>query len=215
MTEPPIVLRQATPADTDAVLELHLRSRAAYQRAVRPAAEIAATDAVLRERRDSYYGALLGSPEVDGCVAVRGDRVVGFTLAGPVNHPDPFPGTTVELYKIHVDPEQWGRGTARRLLARCVDRWRAAGVDSARLFVWDFNERARRFYARNGWLDDGHRRPDDPRIGPYRMRGYRLTVSTAPSGGPPTPDGAGGPPTPDGAGGSPVPDGAGPVVRGG
>ncbi|AVT30294.1 MULTISPECIES: GNAT family N-acetyltransferase [unclassified Plantactinospora] len=200
MTEPPIELRPATPADTDAVLELHLRSRAAYQRAVRPETELAASAAVLRGRRDSYYAAMLAAPEVDGCCAVRGDRVVGFTLAGPVSHPDPSPGTTDELYKIHVDPELWGRGIAGRLLGRCVDRWRAAGVVSARLFVWDFNERARRFYARNGWLDDGCRRPDDPRIGPYRMRGYRLTVPAPLSGADPVRPGSSPPGTVPGRG---------------
>ncbi|MCT2586854.1 hypothetical protein [Actinophytocola gossypii] len=53
---------------------------------------------------------------------------------------------------------------------------RCAEVGAARSWVWEFNERARHVHRRFGWVADGHCRPGDPRIGTYRMLGYRLTI---------------------------------------
>ncbi len=59
------------------------------------------------------------------------------------------------LNGLYVRPEAWGSGVAGRLHDRAVAALRAAGVTTARLWVLEHNERARRFYERRGWYLDG------------------------------------------------------------
>lgn len=82
----------------------------------------------------------------------------------------------IVLYQIHVEPALFRGGIGSRLHTAAVSAWRDLGISLARLWVWEFNERARAFYARHGWVADGHERPDRPRVGDHRMIGYTLHV---------------------------------------
>lgn len=57
-----------------------------------------------------------------------------------------------QLYAMYLLPEFWGRGLGRALHDRVVA---AMSGDSAVLWVLATNERAKAFYARQGWVDDG------------------------------------------------------------
>jgi len=57
-----------------------------------------------------------------------------------------------QLYALYLLPEFWGRGLGRALHDRVVE---AMSGDSAILWVLATNERAKAFYLRQGWLDDG------------------------------------------------------------
>jgi GNAT superfamily N-acetyltransferase len=59
------------------------------------------------------------------------------------------------LDALYVRPEAWGTGVAVRLHDRAVEALREAGVERARLWVLEGNVRARRFYERRGWVEDG------------------------------------------------------------
>lgn len=56
---------------------------------------------------------------------------------------------------LYVRPEAWGTGVAARLHELAVDALRAHGVERARLWVLEGNVRARRFYERRRWYEDG------------------------------------------------------------
>lgn len=56
-----------------------------------------------------------------------------------------------ELYQLFVAPEARGSGIAADLLADGEDRLAAAGVATAWLACAIGNDRAARFYAKNGW----------------------------------------------------------------
>jgi RimJ/RimL family protein N-acetyltransferase len=145
-----VTLRPATAADMQAVGELYHRSRvAAYQHFVplddlesAPAEAVAAwwKERFAHERDTHRY-----------TVAERDGRIVGFSQIGP---DEDGPGR-VQLYAIHLDPDEQGRGTGRRLMEDAVDH---LGDRPAVLWVFDANERARRFYERSGWKPDGHTR---------------------------------------------------------
>lgn len=60
-----------------------------------------------------------------------------------------------EVEQLYVDVGWRGTGVARRLLAAAEQQIRAAGEDVAWLAVAPGNRRARRFYERWGWVDDG------------------------------------------------------------
>jgi GNAT superfamily N-acetyltransferase len=57
-----------------------------------------------------------------------------------------------QLYALYLLPEFWGRGLGRLLHDRVVEEMSG---DSAILWVLSTNERAKAFYLRQGWVDDG------------------------------------------------------------
>ena len=63
-----------------------------------------------------------------------------------------------ELCALHVDPDVWGTGVGRALIARARTELAAAGVAEAHLWLLVGNARAQRFYQRDGWTTDGTRR---------------------------------------------------------
>jgi GNAT superfamily N-acetyltransferase len=62
------------------------------------------------------------------------------------------------LDALYVRPAAWGSGLADRLHEQAIEALRAAGVETARLWVLEENRRARRFYERHGWYADGSTR---------------------------------------------------------
>ncbi|MFI5589029.1 GNAT family N-acetyltransferase [Amycolatopsis sp. NPDC051758] len=67
--------------------------------------------------------------------------VAGFAASGPG-----------QLYALYVVPHLWGRGLGRALHDRVVEE---LSGDGAVLWVLATNERAKAFYARQGWQPDG------------------------------------------------------------
>jgi GNAT superfamily N-acetyltransferase len=62
---------------------------------------------------------------------------------------------------IYLLPQAWGTGVGRELMAAVVDGLTGLGYEDATLWVLDSNDRARRFYARAGWTEDGTTQVDD------------------------------------------------------
>ena len=100
-------------------------------------------------------------------VAERDGEVVGFTYVGP----SPTHGA-VELYGIHVDPGLVGTGVGRLLMANALAQLSEMGGERAVLWVLEDNERARHFYARGGWYEDGATRVEPVSNEPVRQLRY-------------------------------------------
>ena len=79
----------------------------------------------------------------DTTVAEADGRVVGFTMV-----------VGDEVEQVFVDPGQHGRGVAALLLSEAEKRV-AVEHDTAWLAVAAGNARARRFYEKQGWADEG------------------------------------------------------------
>lgn len=77
----------------------------------------------------------------------------------------------MHLTQLHVLPARWRAGIGAELHAACVEKWRAAGVTTVRLDVFDKNERAQAFYTAQGWTPD----PQTPRHGDHLV--LRLTLA--------------------------------------
>jgi len=86
------------------------------------------------------------------------DRVVGFVSVGPSRDTDPDRAPS-ELSGIYLHPVHWGRGAGRHLLDCGLAQLPTA--TEATLWVLDRNERARRFYERQGWKLDCVTKEDD------------------------------------------------------
>jgi GNAT superfamily N-acetyltransferase len=141
--EPEIAIRPAAPADAGAVADVYLASfHATYD------FPLAHTDNEVRAwiREAVAEGRWWVAVDVTGTI-VR-------TMALD-------PG---ELDQLYVRPDRLGEGIGRGLLAVAMER----SPDGLSLYTFQVNDRARRFYERNGfvadWLGDGsaneERQPD-------------------------------------------------------
>jgi ribosomal protein S18 acetylase RimI-like enzyme len=101
-------------------------------------------------------------------VARDGDGVIGITTSGPARDDDgPVPR---ELYAINVLARAHGTGVANELLTHAI------GNDAAYLWVLEGNQRARAFYERHGFADDGGRKRE-PDTGAREVRMSRDVVA--------------------------------------
>ncbi|MFE5311307.1 GNAT family N-acetyltransferase [Isoptericola sp. NPDC056605] len=140
----PVELRPATADDTDAVARIWREGWADAHLGHVPAALVAArTPASFPERARGRVA--------DTTVAVHGGAVVGFVMiAGD------------EVDQLYVDRAARGADVGGTLLRRAAQAVRDAGHSRAWLAVATGNAPARRFYARQGWVDEGrfaHRAP--------------------------------------------------------
>jgi ribosomal protein S18 acetylase RimI-like enzyme len=120
-------VRRATTVEADAVADVYLASfHATY---TFPLAHT--DDQVRRWIRE----AVLASAET--WVAVEGPRVVGMMVVGPG-----------DLDQLYVVPDRVGVGIGRRLLEIAKER----SPDGLSLYTFQVNDRARRFYERNGFI---------------------------------------------------------------
>lgn len=95
--------------------------------------------------------------------------LVGFAAAGPPDEaalapgegPEALTARTVAVTELLVEP-RWGRrGHGSRLLAACVDLWRADGFDTAVAWAFDRDPATLAFLSSAGWEPDGARRALD------------------------------------------------------
>ena len=143
-----MLLRTATPEDAEAIAPVHLACwHEAYTGLVpqRRLDELAAQDRVAtwRER--------LQRPEDTTVIATEDEQVVGLATAGLADEPGLPPYALRSLYVVR---RRWGRGTGPRLVQEVL------GDRPAWLWVFEANERARRSYAKTGWVETGERSVD-------------------------------------------------------
>jgi GNAT superfamily N-acetyltransferase len=62
------------------------------------------------------------------------------------------------LEGLYVVPERWGTGLADALHGQALELVRALGSTRCHLWVLEDNARARRFYERRGWRENGETR---------------------------------------------------------
>lgn len=85
------------------------------------------------------------------------DALSDVRVAGPSGQPLGFSMVKDdELYQFYVSAEARGTGVAAMLLADAEERLGASGVESAWLACAIGNERAARFYEKNGWRRTGN-----------------------------------------------------------
>lgn len=69
--------------------------------------------------------------------------------------------TTGEILRLYTHPRRQGSAAGAILLDRALDALRAAGLQQAWLNTEERNERALRFYQRQGWREEGSPRVRD------------------------------------------------------
>jgi len=154
-------LRQPSAADAERLGRMHYESwRDAYASFLPAEFWGEATEL----RWISRWADRLQSPQPGSTtlIASRDDEILGFATAGPARQ-NPTAGAPVrdrELWSIYVRASEYGSGLADRLMEAVLPR-----REPAELWVFEANERARRFYARHGFKPDGARHVFGPELG--------------------------------------------------
>jgi GNAT superfamily N-acetyltransferase len=133
----PLTLRPAAPADAPAVAEIW--------RAGWPDGHLGnVPDELVAARTDESFDVRAAEHVADTTVATVGNEVVGFVMV-----------VRDEVEQVYVSSKHRGTGIAGLLLAEAERQVRVAGHSQAWLAVAAGNARARRFYERSGWIDEG------------------------------------------------------------
>jgi GNAT superfamily N-acetyltransferase len=101
-------------------------------------------DALVAARTPESFGTRAAERVADTTVAEAGGEVAGFVMV-----------VGDEVEQVYVAAAHRGSGIAATLLAEAERRVAAGGHHRAWLAVVPGNARARRFYERCGWIDDG------------------------------------------------------------
>jgi GNAT superfamily N-acetyltransferase len=144
------MVRDARREDAAAIARVHTRSWQVAYAHVFPAEALAGISV---ERRADWWAEWLPAsrPRAAILVAEVEGEVRGFASVGAARERDQLG----ELHAIYVDPDHWGAGLGRALIAEAEERLRAADFDEAILWVLEDNPRTRRFYEAAGWSSDG------------------------------------------------------------
>ena len=158
-----VEVRAARRGEELAVAELHVRSWQEAYRELMPAEFLAGLDP--RDRAGRYdFGCGEGAPVTLLAVERGGEgsqeRIAGFVTFGASRDADAV--GLGEVYALYVDPGRYQGGIGRTLMAAARVGLRERGFDAAVLWVLDGNERAARFYEREGWAPDGAHREENP-----------------------------------------------------
>jgi ribosomal protein S18 acetylase RimI-like enzyme len=160
MTE--VVLRAATPGDADAVAQI-------WREGWRDGHLGNVPEALVAVRTPESFTRRAADRVGDTTVAVVDGEVAGFTMV-----------VGDEVEQLYVSRSYRGSGTAVVLLEDARRAIGAARYPTAWLAVATGNDRARRFYTRCGWVDEG---PFDYQAatdsGSTAVPCHRYTISTA------------------------------------
>ena len=167
-----IVIRQATLAEAEALVELAARTfydafaatnTPENMRAYMSAAfTVEQMNAELHDPHSTFLLAELAGQQV-GYAKLLGSEVPGCVVVRPA----------IELSRLYVDQNVLGAGVGAALMQACLDTARHAGFQAIFLGVWENNPRAQVFYRKWGFERVGEhvfQMGDDPQTDWWMMR---------------------------------------------
>lgn len=147
-------IRKAVPEDALGVARVHVRAWQAAYKGLLPEEYLTALRAEDRAARYEFATKDAAMPQT--LVAVEGDTIVGFATTSPSRDEDL--SDFGELGALYVEPERWGCGVGRELMAAARGQLAEHGFKDALLWVLVGNARAELFYGADGWRADGMQR---------------------------------------------------------
>jgi GNAT superfamily N-acetyltransferase len=142
---PDVSIRQAVPADAEALAHLHLDVWDDAYTGLVPQGILDDRREKVAERVERWQGILEQPRPI--WLAEDGDGLAGFASTGPARDNDME--ELLELYSLYVRASHWGTGLGYTLFEIAV------GDRAAYLWVLAGNDRAIRFYERQGFRLDG------------------------------------------------------------
>jgi ribosomal protein S18 acetylase RimI-like enzyme len=170
-------VRAATFDDAADLAAVHVRSWQAAYKGLLPQDCLDELDRSFTTERWQRHLRAADWPKAGVVVAVPGPELVGFARFGPSRDEDDDCAAIGEIMSIYVAPEAWGQGLGRWLMTSALAKMSAAGYPQATLWVLDSNTRARRFYERGGWAEDGTAKRRESLGFPIRELRYRKQLA--------------------------------------
>lgn len=154
-----LAIRDAIPADADAIARLH---HAVWHQTYAALAPPDLPPLMTLESRQTRWRTLLDGPSLEHAfVADAGMALAGFVLMGPAT--EPAFGACCEIRHLFVRADMQGRGLGRRLMADAARRAIALGFTRLGLGVVEGNRAAIRFYEGLGGIRAGSYTDPGPR----------------------------------------------------
>lgn len=147
-----VTFRVAGPDDAAALAELGAASFSATFGHLYAPADLAL---FLENHRVERWRDELGDPGFKVRVAEAGGGLVGYAKLGPPQLPFAPRGVAAELRQLYVLGDWHGRGVAQALMEWVISEARGFGAEQLYLSVFIDNARARRFYERYGFEEEG------------------------------------------------------------
>lgn len=144
------MIRRAVSEDANRIAEIHVSSwQAAYESMI-PADYLSGLSV---ERRESMWKRVINQTKDPVFVSMEGDQMVGFCHVTASRDADA--DRCAEITAIYVDPPFWRRGHGPALCGAAIAYAEKDAFNEISLWVIAENQRARDFYERMGFLDDG------------------------------------------------------------
>ena len=169
-------VRAATVRDAEQVADIRVRSWQAAHAGLLPQEYLDSLKAV----RPNQWREILGGndwPKSGVLVVAPEKEVLGFAEFGPTRDAGEDRTAVAEIRDIYLVPEAWGRGIGKRLMSTALSRLASAGYSQVTLWVVVSNTRARGFYRRGGWIEDGARKCDTSQGFPIEEVRYRKQIA--------------------------------------
>ncbi len=160
-----MLFRRAVPADVPALVEVQRQGALLGLGHIFPQASHPFPRALIVER----WLEELADPAVDVWILCDDDGITGFAAT-----------TGDELLHFGTAPATWGSGLASDLLGAVLRAAADQGRPLTRLWVFEANTRARRFYEKHGWQATGALRRGTTSPHPSLLEYQRLAIAGQP-----------------------------------
>ena len=142
-------VRAARARDAGPIAQIHVR---AWQLAYRDMLPARVLDALSVERREVVWAERIAANATILVADVEGS-VAGWLSLGPSRDADAT-SCDGEVYGLYVEPDSWSQGVGTALWTEAKKTLSALGYRVAKLWVLEANDRARRFYERQGFTPE-------------------------------------------------------------
>jgi len=145
-------LRSATPDDAATMAAVHIDAWRTAYRGLVPDSFLSALD---HGHRTERFRTFLDSGSGETYIVERNGRAIGHLTVGPCRDDDLDERSVGEIWGIYLLPAHWRQGIGTQVCRRAEEMLNARGFGRIVLWVFEGNERARRFYEAMGYLPNG------------------------------------------------------------
>jgi ribosomal protein S18 acetylase RimI-like enzyme len=166
-------VRQATPADSRRIAQIHVETWRTAYRGQMPDAVLDALDA---DKRATFWNNHLAT-QPNGILVVESDKaIIGFCDLIPSRDEGSNPHEAGEIAAIYVHLEFWRKGAGAALCRFSLREARIRKYISVTLWVLASNVAAQRFYEAMGFSLDGATKVDHS-LNKYELHKVRYRIS--------------------------------------
>lgn len=153
-----VKIREAIPTDAKGIATIHVLSWQKTYKGLMPDDYLQSLN--IDQRTDGWREQINNPTEVGKIfVAEHNGQVVGWTTAGPSRDEDAF-SNTGELYAIYVHPDFEHHGAGSKLMDEALAYLKSQMFTRATLWVLITNQKARDWYQKKGWTEEGKTKID-------------------------------------------------------